>query len=236
MQYKRLDIHQRIQHFLMMFSFMMCTFSGVPIKFSHFPWAIKIAGLYGGFDNMFYFHLAGASIMLLCCVYHIVYLPLNAVIKGKFATSMLPSPSDFKNLADNLKYFLGSREKPANFDRYTYFEKFDYWAVFWGMIMIGLTGLMMWFPDVAAAFVPRWVIDVGRVAHSDEAVLAIIVIFVWHFFNVHMNPKFFPMNQAWLNGNILEHHFKEEHPAEYERVVATIEAGEKETSAIKEDD
>lgn len=220
-QFQRLDIHQRIQHFLIMFSFMICTLTGLPIKFSHFPWAKNIAGIYGGFDNMFLFHLLGATIMLLSCVYHLMYLPLDALKRGKLATAMLPAVSDFINLADNIKYFLGLREKPAYFDRYTYFEKFDYWAVFWGMIMIGLTGLMMWFPDIAAAYVPRYIIDIGRIAHSDEAVLAIIVIFVWHFFNVHMNPKYYPMNSAWFDGKISVHHFKLEHPAEYDRVMAT---------------
>lgn len=221
MKFKRFNIHQRIQHFMMLSSFFMCTFSGVPIKLSHFPWASKIVSLYGGFDNMFYFHLTGATIMLLSCVYHIIYLILEAIIIRKFPIAMLPAPSDFVNLADSIKFFLGLREKPAHFDRYTYFEKFDYWAVFWGMIMIGLTGLMMWFPDIATIYVPRWIIDIGRIAHSDEAVLAIIVIFVWHFYNVHMNPKFFPMHTAWLDGYIPEHHFKHEHPAEYERVIAS---------------
>lgn len=165
--------------------------------------------------------------MLVCAAYHILYLPLYAVFTKKFTMAMLPSMKDARDIRDNINYFLGKRDRPADFDRYSYVEKFDYLAVFWGMMAIGLTGLMMWFPDVSAAFVPRWIIDVARTAHSDEAVLAVIVIFVWHFFNTHMNPKFFPMNHSWIDGKMSMDHFLLEHPVEFEKVIGTPEQGGK---------
>lgn len=221
MQFERLDWQQRLQHLTMMTSFMICSMTGVPIKFSHAPWTHNIVALYGGFDNMFYFHLFGAALMLSTSLYHVVYLPLTAIM-GTWTLEMAPGPKDFVNLAHTMKYFTGSRKKPANFDKYTYIEKFDYWAVFWGMVMIGLTGLMMWFPDVSAKFVPRYIIDIGRVAHSDEAVLAIIVIFIWHFYNVHMNPKFFPASTHWYDGVLPLHELKEEHPAQYAKMLEKL--------------
>ena len=227
MEYQRFNWQNRFQHLLIIVSFLMCAFTGIPIKFSHFPWSINIAAMYGGFDNMLAVHLTGAAIMLGCLVYHLLYLVYEALVNKKFPLTMLPSLKDIKDIGANIKYYIGKSEEPPKFDRYSYIEKFDYLAVFWGMMAIGLTGLMMWFPDISARFVPRWIIDIGRVAHSDEAVLAIIVIFVWHFFNVHMNPKFFPMNKTWIDGKMHMEHFMLEHPLEYERYMASIAATEK---------
>ena len=111
-----------------------------------------------------------------------------------------------------MAYCLGMTTKDAQFGRYSYKEKFDYWAVFWGIaIMVG-SGLILWFPQISAQYVSRTVIDCAQVAHSDEAMLAIMAVFVWHFYNAHFSPLVFPMNKVWLDGKFSEEEMKEFHP------------------------
>lgn len=216
-EYQRFNVHHRLQHVLLFSSFLVLAATGLPIKYSYSPWARYVVGVFGGFESMFNLHLAGAAVMILCSVYHLVYLGVMAV-KGRWSLATLPNPRDFQDLKQNLGYFLGLTDEPARFERYSYKEKFDYWAVFWGMFIMVGSGLMMWFPDLAATALPGWVIDAGRIAHSDEAMLAILAIFVWHFYNVHLNPDFFPMSPVWFTGRLSRRLMEHEHPRELERL------------------
>lgn len=216
--YQRFNIHLRIQHIALFTSFLLLTLTGLPIKFEQSSISHGIVSLFGGFDNMFFVHLVAAVVMLLAFVYHIIYLVTAPVILKKVSWAILPSPKDFTDVVHDVFYMFGLRKDSPRFDRYSYKEKFDYWAVFWGIAIMGGSGLLMWFPGIAAQFMPRWVIDSARYAHTDEAILAISAIFIWHFFNVHLHPKFFPMNPVWYKGTLTREEMLEEHPAELEKL------------------
>lgn len=216
--YERFNIHQRLQHIMMFTSFIICTVTGLPIKYDYTAWAAVVTSFFGGFDNMFRLHLVGATIMLACSAYHLVYLVVYPLVTKKVSWAAMPNLKDVRDLLENMRYLLGLSQHRPQFDRYSYKEKFDYWAVFWGMAIMGGSGLMMWFPHWATRYFPRWVIDSARFAHSDEAMLAILAIFLWHFFNVHFNPKTFPMSWVWYHGKISEEDLAEEHPLEYARL------------------
>jgi len=217
--YERFNIHHRIQHIMMFVSFFICTFTGIAIKYDQSSYARAFTKLLGGFENLLAVHLVGAAIMLIgSCLYHLLYLIAYVIITRKISFEALPTLKDFKDLYQNLKYFLGLSPEKPKFTRFSYKEKFDYWAVFWGIFIIGGSGLMMWFPDIAAKFVPRYIIDASRAAHSDEAILAIVVIFTWHFFNVHFNPDFFPGSLVWFHGKLTEEQMLEEHPLELQKL------------------
>jgi len=199
-------------------SFIVLTVTGLPIKYDYTNWAKTATSIFGGFDTMFSIHLAGAAVMLFSSVYHLFYLIVYPVVTKKMSWGTLPGPRDIKDLLHNLQYFIGLKKDQPKFGRYSYKEKFDYWAVFWGMFIMGGSGLMMWFPQIFASYLPRWVIDSARYAHSDEAMLAIIAIFVWHFYNVHFSPNFFPMNFVWLHGKMSRKEMEYEHPLELEKI------------------
>lgn len=211
--YERFNIHQRLQHALIFTSFTLLAVTGLPMKYSTSGWAAAVAAVFGGWNGLHYAHLAGAIAMIIGSLYHLAYL-FVAALRCQVSWAMLPTWKDVTDLFDNLRYFLGVLPRPARFHRYSYKEKFDYWAVFWGMFIMVGSGLMMWFPGIAAQYVPRWLMDAGRVAHSDEAMLAILAIFVWHFFNVHLNPKFFPANMVFYSGKVDREFMAEEHPEE----------------------
>ncbi len=218
----RFDIHQRIQHIMIFVTFIVLSVTGLPIKFAHSGFAETVAALFGGFDNMFLGHLIAGWTMLLACIYHLIWLVVRA-IQGKLGIAIVPSLKDVTDVADTIRYYIGMSDKAPNYDRYSYKEKFDYWAVFWGMFVIGGSGVFMTFPEWGMNLFPRWILDMWQVGHSDEAVLAITFIFGIHFYNVHFSPDFFPGSMAWWNGHLSVEVMAHEHPAELKRIMEEYE-------------
>jgi cytochrome b subunit of formate dehydrogenase len=132
--------------------------------------------------------------------------------------SMVPQPQDIKDIFANVKFFLYAGERPEN-DRWNYIEKFDYLAVFWGVLIIGTSGLFLWFPMFFTQFLPGWVLNAAYVIHSDEALLATGFIFIFHFFHTHLRPESFPMDIVIFTGKMSLERFKEERSLEYQRLV-----------------
>ncbi len=235
--YQRWNIHHRLQHILLFVSFFILTFTGLPIKYAYSGWAVRATSIFGGFDTMLLIHKVAAVIMIISAIYHLGYLLYCWLVKKQMSTATLPTWKDVTDLLDHIVYCFGFTKEDAKFDRYSYKEKFDYWAVFWGIaIMVG-SGLMMWFPHITAEFVPRWIMDCAQVAHSDEAMLAIMAVFVWHFYNAHFSPLVFPMSLVWLKGNLNQEEMEEFHPLELEKkappVIGSTAAVEGKTSSFR---
>jgi len=131
----------------------------------------------------------------------------------------VPTVKDIRDLWHNLRYFLGVGSRPL-FDRFTYFEKFDYWAVFWGVPIIGLSGLVLWFPAFFSRFLPGIVINIAHIMHSDEALLAVGFIYIVHMFNTHIQFDKFPLNPVIFTGKVTEEELIHERPLEWERTQA----------------
>jgi cytochrome b subunit of formate dehydrogenase len=132
--------------------------------------------------------------------------------------SMIFNKKDLHDLIGNFKWFIGKGPRPE-YGRWTYWEKFDYFSVFWGMIVIGSTGLMLWFPELFTLLFPGWLINVATIIHSDEALLAAGFIFTVHFFNTHFRPEKFPMDIVVFTGRMTLEELKEDKPLEYEALV-----------------
>jgi cytochrome b subunit of formate dehydrogenase len=139
---------------------------------------------------------------------------------------MIPNLKDLQDITGHIKWFLGLGPRPK-FDRWTYWEKFDYWAVFWGVTMIGISGLFLWFPVFFAKVFPGWAFNIAMIIHSDEALLAAGFIFTIHFFNSHLRPEKFPMDFVIFTGRITVEELEHERPVEYARLKATGKLEEK---------
>jgi cytochrome b subunit of formate dehydrogenase len=154
---------------------------------------------------------------------HVVRLFVDAIRRTGFLAmlwgpnSMVPQPQDIIDIWRNFKWFVGKGPQPK-FDRWTYWEKFDYWAVFWGMFIIGGSGFMLWFPTFFSQFLPGWVFNVAMIVHGEEALLAVGFIFTIHFFNGHLRPEKFPMDPVIFTGRVSEHEMLEERGVEYARL------------------
>ncbi len=218
----RFDIHQRIQHILMLTSFTMLAITGLPQKFNTWSLSQWWVNLLGGIDMVRDLHHFFAFVMLGDGVYHGLYLFVRSVIlKHPFPISMIPTPKDFQDAIQDFRHFVGlSREEPK-FDRFNWREKFDYWAVFWGVPVLGASGLILMFPEQASRILPGIAIPVALIAHSDEAFLAVAWIFGVHLFFVHLPPNVFPLNKSIFTGRISKARLQKEHPLEWEKIQAS---------------
>jgi len=211
-------------HVVVIVSFLLLAATGLPLKFAAAPWAPKLMALWGGPHAAGIVHRIAAVVTFAYFGGHILGVLFQSALKrrrGYFwgPRSMVPQPSDIRALIANLGYFLYLRPAPR-FDRWTYWEKFDYLAVFWGVAMIGITGLMLWFPAVVTSVLPGWVLNAAYIAHSDEALLATGFIFLFHFFHTHLRPETFPMDPVVFTGRLTLERFKEERPLEYQSLAA----------------
>lgn len=221
-EYQRFNVHQQLQHVLIIISFVGLGLSGLPIRWHASSYAQFMVKIFGNMDNILTFHLVNGGIMLATSAYHLIYLFLYAIKHRTFgytkAWLTYPQMADVKTVPQYIKFILGLTDERPKFERYSFKEKFDYIAVFWGMFIIGGSGVFMWFPDLGASLFPRWIIDMWRLGHSDEAILAVTFIAVVHFYNVHFSPDFFPYNSSWWTGKMSREVMLHEHPAELERI------------------
>jgi cytochrome b subunit of formate dehydrogenase len=224
-EFLRFSRLNRILHIIMIVSFMSLALTGMTLKFSYTSWASTMSRLLGGFETAGYIHRTAAIFMIGLFVAHIVDLVRRVRTEfGSFGAlllgpnTMLPTRKDLQDVAGSFKWFLGIGPRPQ-YGRWTYWEKFDYFAVFWGMCVIGSTGLMLWFPEFFTAVVPGWVINVATIIHSDEALLAVGFIFTIHFFNTHLRPEKFPMDTVIFTGRMSVEEFRLDKPAEYDALV-----------------
>lgn len=217
--FERFNRNFRFQHIVMFTSVILLVITGMPIKFPDFVLSRYLVALWGGFHNSTIVHRIGAGMLIYFMVHHLFYTVLSRRGRRDFVL-LIPTLKDAKDAAQNIRHFLGKNPEKPRFGRFSYIEKFDYWAVYWGcVIMIG-SGLFLWFEGIVLKYFPKYVLDVAHEMHSDEAMLATLAIVIWHFYNVHFNPERFPGTLMWWHGQISEHEMKEEHPLEYEELMA----------------
>jgi len=231
--YRRFDAFDRVLHGVMMASFLGLAMTGLPLLFSASRWASLLAHALGGFRAAGVLHRLSATLMVGVFLVHLGRVTGRLVLERDLSVlwgprSMVPQPRDLVDLYRHVRWFLGLGPRPR-FDRYSYWEKFDYWAVFWGMGIIGISGLMLWFPTAFARVVPGWAFNVALLVHGEEALLAVVFIFTIHFFNTHMRPEKFPMDPVIFTGRITELELRAERPDEYARLRA---AGALERAAV----
>jgi cytochrome b subunit of formate dehydrogenase len=221
--YFRFNLYHRILHGMVIVSFLGLALTGLPLKYAHTTWGQGLAFLLGGPFTAGYLHRFFAIVTFAYFALHLGYVA-RLVLRGDRGifwgpTSMVPQPRDAVELVQHVRYFLGLGARPR-FGRFTYWEKFDYWAVFWGVAIIGGSGLLLWFPTLFSRFLPGWIFNVAIIVHSDEALLATGFIFTIHFFNSNLRPEKFPMDPVIFTGRLEEEEFRRDHPEEYERLRA----------------
>jgi formate dehydrogenase gamma subunit len=204
----RMDVAQRWQHFLLAASFIALAWTGFALKFPD-SWAAH--SLVFGESFRRWSHRIAGVVMLLTGAYHLGYVA--ACREGRrLVKDMMPSLQDARDAAANARHLAGLGGPKPRFARFGYAEKMEYWAVVWGTIIMGTTGLMIWFKMDVTRFLPRWVVDVATTIHYYEAILACLAILVWHFYHVIFDPDVYPLNRAVLDGRVSRHWLEEEHP------------------------
>ena len=232
--YIRFTVPQRYLHGVLAITFLGLALTGLPLRFSNTRVALALAHMVGGFGTILFFHLLNAVLMTIAFLIHLGNVMYRVVAHKEYGllwgpNSMVPRLKDIQDFFGNLKWFLHLGPKPK-MDRYAYWDKFDYWAVFWGMAIIGFSGYAMWFAPFFARFIPGSWLNIALLIHGEEALLAVTFIFTIHFFNTHLRPENFPMDLVIFNGRVTEEELQHRHPVEYKRLV---ESGELEKIRVE---
>jgi cytochrome b subunit of formate dehydrogenase len=224
MQYVRFTRFQRQLHFTMIVSFFGLAITGMMLKFSYTNWAQVLFKIFGGTDGAGLIHRVCAIATFGYFFGHLGNAFARWRKSGKKALSyflgresMMLGWHDVKEFKATMKWFFGRGPRP-NYGRWTYWEKFDYLAVFWGVAVIGSTGMCLWFPELFTRFLPGQAINIATIIHSDEALLATGFIFTIHFFNTHFRPEKFPMDPVIFTGRMTIEELKLERPRLYEEL------------------
>jgi cytochrome b subunit of formate dehydrogenase len=202
----RFSVLHRILHLVVMVGFTGLALTGLSLAFSHTALAKAFIWIVGGSSHSAWLHRFFAVITYACVIVHCFwFLYYKMALKGSLtgADSVAPSMKDVKNFRKNMTYFLGHAEKPPVFDKFTYMEKIDYWAIFIGMNTMGLTGLMLWFPEFFTRFLPGFFINLAQVLHLLEAILAVVVKFFIHIGLAHLRPSVYPADMSIFTGRTL---------------------------------
>ena len=233
----RLTLNQRIQHVILAVTVVFLVLTGMPLKFHDASWAPYLYALFGGIKYAPLVHKINGAILMGLFFYHIGYL-IYVISKfhiepkrqkgelGKYGSlkivltqCLVPNLKDAFDIRDLLKYLLFFTNKRPDGDNFTWKEKFDYWAPFWGMVIIGLSGLILWNKELFTQILPGGALNFLLIAHSDEALLAALFLFIWHWYNVHFSTSVFPMGTVFITGYLPEELMVEEHYQYYVEVM-----------------
>lgn len=234
----RMNLAERIQHWLLILTFLLLIVTGLPIfffDFKLFKWLLPTG-------QAFYIrgivHRVAAVVMILNLVWHLFYTAFTKRGRNNLR-EMLPKWKDMRDAFELfwhnigitrflhrkgiMKKFFESRpywlfEILPRYGRYNFVEKFEYWALGWGSVVMIVSGFFMWQVELSLRFFPLWVHDIFIIVHGYEAMLAFLSVIVWHMYNVHLNPEVFPMSKVWLNGKITGKELRLLHPLEYEKI------------------
>jgi len=216
----RFNLKQRIEHFVTMVTFAVLCLTGLPQKFYTTGWAHTLVSVFGGIDNTRWIHRITGILLAVSTVTHFTNGILLMLGKKTFF-SMVPTKKDFEDSIQQLKYYLGMTEHHPMYDRYTYKEKFEYWGLVIGNVIMVTTGFILFFPVTAATLIPGQIIPAAKVAHSNEGLMAFFVITIWHIFNAHLNPDVFPFDASIFTGKVARERYVHEHPLELARIEGT---------------
>jgi cytochrome b subunit of formate dehydrogenase len=213
---ERLSLHARLQHMLLIIGMVTLMATGLPLRAPlEWGWLRELLTFPGSFALRGWLHRAGALLLIAAGVYHITYVLLSRRGHADFQRIMF-NKQDARDFWHMLKYYFGRAPHRPRFHKFGYIEKFEYFAVAWGSVVMVATGFTLWFMEAAMLILPKWAWDIARAIHGYEALLAFFAIIIWHFYTVHFNPTVFPMSRVFLTGKISAHQMREEHPAEYD--------------------
>ncbi len=221
--YLRMTAHERVQHGLLVLSFVLLVVTGFMLRYPEAWWVVGIRNLsVRAFQWRGWMHRLAGVVMLAGGAWHVGYLAFTKPGRS-LLRDLLPKWRDLTDPIGVLKYNLGLAPTKPAFGRFSYIEKAEYWALVWGTLLMGATGAILWFENTSMGLVTKLGFDISRTIHFYEAILATLAIIVWHFYFVIFNPDIYPMNLAWLTGRMSEKEMLEEHPLELARLKKTEE-------------
>lgn len=208
---------QRFEHAAVMSLFSLLALTGIPQKFFDHRWAQWLTGMLGGVDRSRIIHRTAGVLFSAIVVIHLSRL-IVGVARGRTTLALVPTRKDFRDAIVTLRYYLGVSDEQARFDKFDYRQKFEYWGLVLGAAVVVATGFVLLYPASVTAILPGQLVPAAQVAHSNEGLMAFLVVIVWHIYNAHFNPDVFPFDKTIFTGRISLERLRHEHALEYERV------------------
>jgi formate dehydrogenase subunit gamma len=219
----RFGPRDRIEHLLVMLIFFLLALTGLPQKFHEAAVSKAIVDALGGISQVRFLHRLGGVLFTVLTVIHLVSV-LGRVLTGRSSLAMVPGAKDFRDVVTTLRYYLRISDERALFDRFDYKEKFEYWGILFGGLIMIVTGFTLLYPIEVTRFLAGQIIPAAKVAHSNEGLMAFLVVILWHIYNVVFAPEVFPGSKTIFTGKISRERMRHEHPLEYARMFPEEEA------------
>jgi formate dehydrogenase subunit gamma len=213
----RFSKKQRIEHFVVMTTFVLLALTGFPQKFYEAGASHFLVKIFGGLDGARLVHRVSGFLFAALTFFHLSAAILST-LQHKMKMTLVPDRQDFKDAVQQLRYYLGLGNEEAKFDRFDYRQKFEYWGLVLGGLVMIATGFILYYPMLVARFLPGELIPMAKVAHSNEGLMAFLVVITWHIYNAHLAPGIFPFDPAIFTGKIPVERLKHEHRREYDRL------------------
>ncbi|MFB3855379.1 MAG: formate dehydrogenase subunit gamma [Vicinamibacterales bacterium] len=214
---RRFSTRQRVEHFSVMVLFITLSLTGFPQKYASSDWAQSMIYWMGGISFVRGVHRLAGILFAVLTAFHLT-LAIGLVLTGRSQPTIVPNRKDFDDAIQMLKYYLGASDQPARFGRFDYRQKFEYWGVVMGGIIMVTTGFLLYFPIAATTVLPGEFIPAAKVAHGNEGLMAFLVVILWHTYNAHFNPDVFPFDTGIFTGKISRERMLHEHPLELEEI------------------
>ncbi len=218
----RFSLRQRIEHFSVMVLFTVLAITGLSQKFFDNWWAARAIAAMGGIDRVRWIHRAAGVLFAALAIVHFA-AGAWLVLSRRSSASMVPTRKDFRDAVVALRYYLRISDVEARFDRFDYRQKFEYWGLVLGGLVMMVTGFILLYPVTVARWLPGQLIPAAKIAHSNEGLLAFLVVITWHIFNAHLSPEVFPFDPSIFSGKLSRERMAKEHPLEYARIRAAEE-------------
>lgn len=221
-KYLRMTLNERIQHFLLLSSFTVLVITGFGLKYPEAFWVVWMRSIFGenAFELRGIVHRVAGVVMIADSVYHLFYVSLTK--RGrKLIIDLWFTKKDLTDLFGTIKYYFGKADERPKYGRFSYIEKSEYWALVWGNVVMGATGIVLWFNNTFLPVISSLGMEIATAIHFYEAILATLAIVAWHFYFVIYNPDVYPVNKAFITGYLTREEMEHEHPLELEEIEKT---------------
>jgi formate dehydrogenase gamma subunit len=213
----RMSLLFRIQHLILTVLLTVLAVTGFALMYHENSLARWIIEFEGGVHNRGIVHRVAAVLLLANLVYHVFYMLLSREGKPELRQLFI-GRQDIDDFLQSLRYNLGMAKEYPRFGKYGYKEKFQYWGASAGILLISVTGIMLWAEEFSMRFLPKFILDLALIIHGYQGLLGFVLLYLWHIYNVHLHPSVFPMNPSWITGKVSVEWLREEHPLEYEKL------------------
>jgi len=213
----RMSLLFRLQHLMLTVLLLVLAVTGFALMYHENALAQAVIRLEGGVQNRGIVHRVAAVLLMANLVYHIFYMLFSREGRPELRDLMI-TRRDIDDFLQSLRYNIGAATEYPRFGKYGYKEKFQYWGAAAGTVLVSITGFMLWAEGFSMIFLPKFVLDLAMVIHGYQGLLAFVILFFWHLYNVHLHPSVFPMNPSWITGKVSAEWLRQEHPLEYEKL------------------